>query len=456
LGTSPKEQIALTSIIASVFVTVMKLVVGFFTQSLGVQSEALHSGIDLIAVTTTYFAVRKADMPPDSEHLYGHGKAENLASLIETILLLVITVWISYEAYERFIQNTVPDVNIYSIIVMLSAIGIDFTRSRALSRTAKKYRSQALGADAVHFSTDLISSTVVIIGLVLMILNVPKVDSIAAIGVVVVILVAAYRLGKKSINTLMDRAPEGLVKLVTDEARNVEGVEKIGQVRLRESGARTFIDITVFIDKVLPLELAHGVTDRLSRRIQSVIPGSDVIVHAEPLSMETAELVAKIRGEAANFPEIKNIHNILVSEVNHNLHIDFHMELEGTLSLIKAHDLASELEARIQKLDTSIVAISSHVEPIDSGTYNGVIDQEVSSRLKIPISKIIESFPEVKSFHEIEINRINGKFKANIHCMFKSDITVNNAHLIATEIERTIKLKLKEIEVVSIHLEPEF
>ena len=219
----------------------MKLVVGILTNSLGVLSEALHSGIDLIAVTTTYFAVRKADMPPDSEHLYGHGKAENLASLVETILLLVITMWISYEAFERFVRGALVDVNIFSIVVMLTAIGIDFTRSRALSRTAKKYRSQALEADALHFSTDLISSTVVIIGLVLIVLGVPKIDSIAAIGVAVIILVAAYRLGKKSINALMDRAPAGLVKLVTEEAKKGRGspedrtgeAQRIGRKDLR-------------------------------------------------------------------------------------------------------------------------------------------------------------------------------------------------------------------------------
>jgi cation diffusion facilitator family transporter len=434
----------------------MKLVVGILTNSLGVLSEALHSGIDLIAVSTTYFAVKKADMPPDSEHLYGHGKAENLASLVEAILLLFITVWISYEAFGRFVRGALLDVNIFSIVVMLTAISIDFTRSRALSRTAKKYRSQALEADALHFSTDLISSTVVIIGLVLIILGVPKVDSIAAISVAAIIIVAAYRLGKKSINALMDLAPVGLAKLVTEEARKVEGVEKIGQVRVRESGARTFVDITVFIDKVLSLEVAHGVTDRISKRIQSIIPDSDVIVHAEPLSVETVALVAKIRSEAVNFPEIKNIHNILVSEVDNKLHIDFHIELEGALSLTKAHDLASELEARIRKLDGSIVAVSSHVEPVDGGTYNGTVDQEASLKLRAAITEIIKSFPEVRSFHEIYIEMINGKFKANVHCLFKSDITVNDAHRIATEIEETIKSKIKEIEIVSIHLEPDF
>jgi len=227
-------------------------------------------------------------------------------------------------------------------------------------------------------------------------------------------------------------------------------------VRLRESGARTFVDITVFIDKVLPLEVAHGVTDRLSKRIQSVIPNSDVIVHAEPLSVETAALVAKIRGEAANFPEIKNIHNIWVSEVDKKLHVDFHIELGGELSLTKAHDLSSELEVRIRKLDSSIVAVSSHVEPVDGGTYNGAVDQVASNRLRAAIAEIIESFPEVRSFHEIDIEKINGTFKANIHCLFKSDITVNDAHRIATQIEETIKSKVKEIEIVTIHLEPEF
>jgi len=145
-----------------------------------------------------------------------------------------------------------------------------------------------------------------------------------------------------------------------------------------------------------------------------------------------------------------------VSEVDKKLHVDFHIELEGELSLTKAHDLSSELEARIRKLDGSIVAVSSHVEPVDGGTYNGAVDQEASNRLRVAIAEIIKSFPEVRSFHEIDIERINGKFKANLHCLFKSDITVNDAHRIATQIERAIKSKVKEIEDVSIHLEPEF
>lgn len=430
---------------------------GVSTNSLGIISEALHSGLDLIAASTTYFAVKKADKPPDSDHHYGHGKAENLASLSETFLLIVTGLWIVYEAINRLLfKEVVVEVGVVALLVMLMSMGVDFSRSRVLYKYAKKYKSQALEADAIHFSTDLISSAVVIVGIVPTILGFKCFDSMAALGVAVVIFTISFRIGRKSINVLMDRAPAELVKLITEEARKVDGVEKVEQVRIRESGARTFIDITVFIDKVLPLEVAHGVTDRLSKRIQSVVPSSDVIVHAEPLSVETAALVAKIRSEAANFPEIKNIHNIWVSEVDKKLHVDFHIELEGELSLTKAHDLSSELEARIRKLDGSIVAVSSHVEPVDGGTYNGAVDQEASNRLRVAIAEIIKSFPEVRSFHEIDIERINGKFKANLHCLFKSDITVNDAHRIATQIERAIKSKVKEIEDVSIHLEPEF
>jgi len=456
-GTSPKEKVALSSILAAILLTSTKFVVGVLTNSLGIISEALHSGLDLIAAATTYFAVRKADKPPDKDHHYGHGKVESIASLSETFLLIVTGLWVVYEAINRLLfKEVVVQVGVVALLVMLMSIGVDFSRSRVLYKYAKKYNSQALEADAIHFSTDLISSAVVVVGIVPTILGFKYFDSMAALGVAVVIFAISFRIGRRSIDSLMDKAPMEIIKRVTEGIQRVEGVEKIGQVRVRGSGARTFIDITVFIDKVLPLEVAHGVTDRLSKRIQSIVPNSDVIVHAEPLSVETAALVAKIRSEAVNFPEIKNIHNIWVSEVDKKLHVDFHIELEGDLSLTKAHDLSSELEARIRKLDSSIVAVSSHVEPVDGGTYNGAVDQVASNRLRAAIAEIIKSFPEVRSFHEIDIERINEKFKVNIHCLFKSDITVNDAHRIATQIEETIKSKVKEIEVVSIHLEPEF
>jgi cation diffusion facilitator family transporter len=452
---SPKEKAAFGSLLAAILLTVLKLIVGILTNSLAIISEALHSGIDLIAAFTTMIAIMKSDKPADSDHLYGHGKIENISSLIETLLLYITAIWVLYEAVLRlFVSQVTVDISIYAILVMALSIVVNYSRSRILYRTAKKYKSQALEADAVHFMADLIASVVVIIGIIPAFFGFTYFDPLAAIGVAVIIILIGYRIGKKSINSLMDAAPPGIVKLISDEARQVQGIEKIGRIRVRESGARTFVDITIFIDKVLPLEVAHRVTENLTKRIQAAIVESDVVVHAEPLAVKSENLVARIRSEASNFDEIKNIHNIRVFEINEKLAVDFHLELEGDLPLSKAHDLSTELEARIKKLDNSISSVSSHVEPIDGGVANSNLDKKASEKLMAELDAIIMAYPDVSCYKNLEIKNIEGKLCVTLDCRFKKDITVNDAHRIADQLEAVIRSKIKEIDTVSIHLEP--
>ena len=160
-----KKTVALSSIVAAVFLTGFKFVVGFITGSLGLLSEALHSCLDLMAAVITFFSVRISDKPADEKHNFGHGKVENLSALIQTMLLLVTCVWIVYEALHRLITKNVEiEVNIWAYVVIISSIIVDFSRSRVLNRVAKKYNSQALEADALHFSTDIWSSCVVLLG----------------------------------------------------------------------------------------------------------------------------------------------------------------------------------------------------------------------------------------------------------------------------------------------------
>jgi cation diffusion facilitator family transporter len=229
-------------------------------------------------------------------------EVESLSSLGETLLLFVTCIWIVYEALNRlFFHSAEVEVGVIALAVMLMSIAVDFTRSRALHRAAVKYKSQALEADAIHFSTDLISSAVVIVGILLTMLGFKSFDSIAALGVAAVTVFIGYRLWRKSMNTLMDAAPKGLSEQVATEIMKVAGIHKVERVRVRESGAVTFIEATVFIDKVLPVEQGHRLMDLAEERVRATIPNSDIIVHAEPICLENSSLEDRIRAEAVAY-----------------------------------------------------------------------------------------------------------------------------------------------------------
>ena len=279
-----KNNVALGSVIAAMFITGFKLVIGLMTGSLGILSEALHSALDMVAAIITLFSVKVSDKPADRDHNYGHGKVENLSALIETLLLLITCVWIIYEAVHRLISgNTHIEVSVWSYVVVISSIIIDFTRSRALSRVAKKYNSQALEADALHFSTDIWSSTVVLFGLIAyQFFGWYAADSIAALFVAVIVLYVSYQLGRKAIDVLLDKAPVNTKKIVHDILLNYPEVKKHHGLKARTAGADTFIKFNVHFDPDLSLREVHEVCDRIEAEIQSHVERSEVYIHAEP------------------------------------------------------------------------------------------------------------------------------------------------------------------------------
>ena len=282
-GTVHKNRIALTSVIAAVFLTSFKLVVGLLTGSLGILSEALHSGLDLIAAIITLFAVKFADLPADNEHNYGHGKIENLSALIETFLLLVTCFWIIYESVNRLINKHPIEVNAFSFIVIITSIIIDFSRSRALYRVARKYNSQALEADALHFSTDIWSSFVVLIGLIAYSLfDFVYADSIAAMAVALIVLSVSYRLGRRAFDVLLDRAPSKIVDLINQVINKIPGVIKYHDLRVREGGSYKFVELNIHVNKGLSIEEAHSISENVEYEITKKIPHCKVTVHIEP------------------------------------------------------------------------------------------------------------------------------------------------------------------------------
>ncbi len=278
-----KKRVALISVFAAIFLTGFKLVIGILTGSLGILSEALHSGLDLVAAVITYFSVRISDKPADKHHHYGHGKIENLSALFETILLLITCTWIIYEAINRLISGqTHIEVTYWSYIVVISSIIIDINRSRMLSRVAKKHNSQALEADALHFSTDIWSSTVVLFGLICANLGFYTADAIAALGVALIVLVVSYQLGKKSIDVLLDKAPQDTLAIVEQTLSTYPEVKHFHNLKIRTSGADTFIKFNVHLEPHLTLQQVHELCDKIERELGELIVRSEVYIHAEP------------------------------------------------------------------------------------------------------------------------------------------------------------------------------
>ncbi len=278
-----KKKAALTSIVAAVFLTSMKFVVGILTSSLGILSEALHSLLDLLAAMITFISVSISDKPADKEHQYGHGKIENLSAFFESILLVVTCIWIIYEAISRLISgNTAIQVTVWSYLVVLTAMAVDFGRSRILFRAAKRNNSQALEADAIHFSTDILSSGVVLLGLICANFGYHKADSISALGVAVIVLGISYRLGKRAIDVLLDKVPEGLTEKIESELKSNKDIVCYHNLKVRVAGPDTFVEINVHLHPHTDLETAHEICNKIEKDMSSLIPRCMTIVHAEP------------------------------------------------------------------------------------------------------------------------------------------------------------------------------
>lgn len=290
-----KRSAALSSVLAAIGLTTFKLVIGLLTNSLGILAEAAHSALDLVAAAMTFFAVRIADHPPDHDHPFGHGKVENLSALFETLLLLATAGWILYEATQRLFFKQVEVLpSLWGFVVMGISIAVDISRSRLLSRMAKKYNSQALEADALHFSTDIWSSSVVILGLIGVILAqryprlswMAQADAVAAIIVALIVIYVSAKLGMRTIWALVDTAPHEMAERIVHEVETLEGIADCHAVRIRPSGARWFVDLHITMDGQITLDEAHQMSEQVERRVQTILPESDVTVHVEPLEMK--------------------------------------------------------------------------------------------------------------------------------------------------------------------------
>jgi cation diffusion facilitator family transporter len=454
-----KRSVAGNSVLAAIAITAMKIVVGFTTGSLGILSEAAHSGLDLIAAIITFFSVRVSDKPADADHQYGHGKVENFSAFIETGLLLLTCIWIIYEAIERlFFKHVEIEPTLWAFVVMLASIGVDVWRSRALGRIAEKYDSQALEADALHFATDVWSSSVVILGLLLVLAGrlyhvkwLSDADPLAALVVAGIVVHVSWRLARKTIDALLDAAPAGVRSKIIDAVRRVEGVIEVDRVRIRRAGNRYFADVSVGLARTVTFQHSGRVAGLVTDVVHRVLPDADVTVNSVPRADRAENIFDQIRAVATRHN--LNVHDVSVQDLDGRLHVEQHLELDERLSLKDAHDRVTALEAEMRDDVPKISSILTHIESEPATIEAGdeiVRDAALERRLKA----IAAEFPEVLDMHEVQIKRVRGRLYVSCHCTMSDDLPLSRVHDIQTDLEIRFKQDAPELFRVLIHPEP--
>ena len=454
-----KRRVAGSSVLAALAITGLKIVVGITTGSLGILSEAAHSGLDLIAALITFFSVRVSDKPADLDHQYGHGKIENFSAFLETALLLLTCVWIVSEAVKRlFFRKVEIEPTLAAFAVMLISMGVDFWRSRALGKIATKYDSQALEADALHFSTDIWSSGVVILGLLLVLLGRARgidwlrdADPMAALVVAGIVTWVSWRLARKTIDALLDAAPPGVRNQIINAVENIEGLLEIDRVRIRRAGNRYFADLSIGLARNVTFQRSGQVADAVTSAVKRVLPNADVVVRSVPRAVNTENIFDRIRAVATrnNF----NVHDISVQDLKGQLHVEQHLELDEGLSLKDAHDQVTRLEGEMRKDVPEIASILTHIESEPATIETGdeiVRDRALERRLKA----ITGEFPEILDMHEVQFKRVRGRLYVSCHCTMRDDLPLSRVHDLQTELEIRMKQEAPELFRVLIHPEP--
>jgi cation diffusion facilitator family transporter len=457
---SEKRSVALNSVFAAVAITSLKIVVGISTGSLGILSEAAHSGLDLVAAAITYFSVRVSDKPADADHQYGHGKVENFSAFIETALLLATCIWIVYEATKRLFFHSVEiEPSVWAFVVMGVSIVVDSWRSRRLKRIADKYDSQALLADALHFSTDIWSSAVVILGLGLVMAGraysfpwLAKADPISALVVACIVVYVSWRLARQTIDALLDGAPAGVRSKIIDAVSRVDGVLEIDRVRIRRGGSNYFADVSIAMSRNVTFQKSEQVANEVSSRIRELLPAADVVVNAVARASRGESLFDRIRAVATR--NNLNVHDISVQDIHGALHVEQHVELDERMPLKDAHDRVTRLESEMRQDVPEISSILTHIEsePATIETSDGVVDAPSFERR---IQLATGAFPEVVDAHDLMFTRVAGRLYLSLHCTMKDDLPLARVHDIQTALESRFRQEVPDLFRVLIHPEPQ-
>ncbi len=454
-----KIEVARHSLYAAVIITLIKLLAAYFSGSLGVLSEVFNSAIDIFVCIVTILSIKYSSRPPDADHNYGHEKVESFSALFQVFILFLTSSYIIYEAINRlFINKDVEvKVNIWIFLALIISIVIDFFRARILKKVAGETKSNALEADALHFSSDILSSGVVIVGLLFVYLGISKIaDTIAALIVTGVIIYLGFKLSKKSIDALMDRVPAGLYEKVKYETLLIKGVEGIKSFRIRGSGSKIYIDMVILISRLVPFSKAHDIMDSVERKINELIENADVIIHSEPIETKDETINDKIRMIVNDYGF--KCHDIYSHKIDNEIYSELHIEVDNTNDLTKAHSMITEIEDKIKKEIDIISHLRIHIDEPSEIVFDTKDITLNSDEIIRKVYEILSECNDVISSSDIQVVSSNGKIRISMNCVFNFIHSFDEVHDIVTVLESKIYLNLKEnypkLANVIIHAEP--
>jgi cation diffusion facilitator family transporter len=448
-----KSRVAAISIFASAAMAAAKFAVGIAIGSLALISEALHSSVDVVATVITWLVVRVSDRPADEEHHYGHGKLESISALGVIAMLYVLAGGILVESYSRLREGVPPPaISAIPFIVLLVDIAVNYWRARALHRTARETRSQALAADALHFASDVLGSIAVIVGLALSGLGFAWGDSAAAIAVAVMIALLGLRLARSTVETLVDRAPEGASEKAAAAIRAVPGVVDVERLRVRMVGSTHFVEAIVQVPRTFPIDRVEEIKRKAQAAVSGVLDDADLTFTAVPVARDNESVRERIMVIARNAGLA--VHHVTVHDLGGKLTVSIDLEVDGEMALTAAHDIAHELERNIRDEFGEDVEVDTHIEPLEPELPLGT--DAAPDRVEA-IKAALAGFAADGAIHDIHNVRVRDTDAGeivNFHCRAAPSMSVIKVHESVDEIERALRRAFPTVKRVISHAEP--
>jgi cation diffusion facilitator family transporter len=459
-----KRSAALLSISAACTMTALKLAVALSTGSLGILSDAIHSGVDLLASALTFVSVRISDRPADANHPYGHARFENISAFIETFLMVASALWITTDACRRIFFHPVQiRYSFWPLLVLAVSVCVDLWRSHQMHTVAQRHGSAALEADALHFRTDIWATAAVFLGLIASWISSSHLgrrfhlgwlhysDPVAAILVSAIIVYLSWKIAHRAIYVLTDAVPRETLASVLREVRATKGVITVDQLRMRRSGTRYFADLTLSMPRQLTFQRSEQLVAEATRAVHRIVPEADVVIHTVPRSTSAESIFDKVRAVASRNNVM--LHDVSVQSYEGGLHVEQHIEVPETMPLRQAHEFVRGIEDQIRAELPQVESVLTHIES-EPATIEKPVALAQDEHMEAELRASAATLPEVIDIHEVLVGRAGETLSLSCHCTLPDDLPMQRVHAIITALEDRFKLRCPEVDRVLIHPEP--
>jgi cation diffusion facilitator family transporter len=455
-----KQRVARHSMAAAAVMTLLKIGAGILSGSLGVLSDAAHSGLDLVGAALTYFSVHVSDKPADEDHTYGHGKIENLSAFSEAGLMALSCAWIVWEAVQRIFYHAVDlHHSLWPVLVLATSIGVDIWRSRQLRAVAVRTGSPALATDAFHFASDIWATAAVLVGLDAVwvgerfqIAALRYADPVAALVVSLMILRMTVRLGHEAVAALVDEIPAETRRQLVREVERVDGVLAVERARVRRAGAGYFADVTLALPRRFTFEHTGELVEAATAAVQRALPGADVVIHTIPRETKAESIFDRVRAVAAR--NNVSVHELSIQTHHGRLQVELHVELDETLALRDAHNFVTAMEAEILRNVPEVDSVLTHIESEPATIEQPEEELVEDRRLEQALRSAAAGFSEIVDVHDITVGRMGEHISLTCHCTLPDELPMSRVHQVITALEDRFKLECPEVFRVTIHPEP--